>query len=418
MLFLNLLLVAASVAAQTPTGIPSAAPTGFHGLTSASTPTSEPSMTPTTTPTFAPTMEFTFFPTTASTNTATSASTQSSIAELSIAPTNQASTGLTELAATPTGTPSRAPTESIDGREQGYLWGILILIISGPSVLSLLLENVLKPWRNAIHDKAFVAYQMMFDGKGYDWIDRETDLEISYSTYLFRALKYTYYGLPAFIFPDGVTVRGFRVFEKGAFEDFLRYVMNEEEFFSMFFADDCHPFSRTARRLFFPALHGNMLLFYALAALSKAEGSSSSYYALTFFLIIPSQWILSLILRASLTCACCMSYKTLRNSCLYFTFGAALLLALFQFLWIAMYISMFATYGFTYHIALRYTAAYFSNVMVVSTTLSLFRIFICFFAYPLIRGRRFIYALPLSWNTMRDMALEAGNSNDVEKAFE
>ena len=82
-----------------------------------------------------------------------------------------------------TGAPS--PQPRIDGREQGYLWAILIAIISGLSILAIFLECVgaFKPLRNSIHDKAYASFQRLYEGSACDWIDRETDLETSYSKY-------------------------------------------------------------------------------------------------------------------------------------------------------------------------------------------------------------------------------------------
>ena len=88
-----------------------------------------------------------------------------------------------ELTGVPTSAPS--PQPRIDGREQGYLWAILIAIISGPSILAIFLECVgaFKPLRNVIHNKAYASFQRLYEGSACDWIDRETDLETSYSKY-------------------------------------------------------------------------------------------------------------------------------------------------------------------------------------------------------------------------------------------
>ena len=185
--------------------------------------------------------------------------------------------------------------------------------------------------------------------------------------------------------------------------------MNEDEFLSMFFADDRNPFSRMGRGFYYSALHGTMLLFYGFTASDKAAGDDEDYYLLTYLFVIPAQWILSLILKHALTCVCCIPYAKLRSCCVNAGSVVTILVALLQIVWIYIYISTFNSFGFPYHVALRYTLAYLYNVMVISTALSLLRIFVCFIAYPLVKQRcMWLYALPTSWIAMRDVVLGTG----------
>ena len=294
---------------------------------------------------------------------------------------------------------------------------LLMAVISGPSILALFCEcfGVFKSWRAAIHDKAFDSFRSLYDGDGnYEWIDKELELGTSYTKYKGMGSSYTYSGLPAFLYPDGITLRGIRIFEKGAFEDFLCYVMNEEEFLSIFLADDRNPFTRLMRRSHFPAVHGIMLFLYSYAAVAMAEGDSSSYYSITYFLIVPGQWILSLILKRALAWNCCYSC---RGGCCskyvwhYLVRAPVFYMAVLQIGSIAIYTQTFASAGLSYQVALYYVFNYFCIVMIVSTLLSLCRIFVCFSADPFIDKLgaccgAIRHAFPWTWATMHNQVVE------------
>ena len=304
----------------------------------------------------------------------------------------------------------------IAGVETTYLFYVLMAIISGPSILAFFLEwrKLIEPWR-AIHQKAYDSFKILYDGgRGFDWIDRDLEVKLSYLKYKGNP-SYTYSGVPAYIYPEGVTLCGIRIFESGAFEDFLCYVMNEEDFLSIFLTDDEHPFQRYMKRSYFPAVHGTTLYLYSFAAIYKAEGYTSTYYSITFLVIIPGQLILSFILKRALTWNCCHTYCHANNLAWnYFVLIPVIILAVLQVFSIVFYVNSFTAAGLSYEVAFNYVFNYFLEVMIISTALSICRIFICFSA-PFVDVVGVLQCFfPKPWASMRDkvVAMERAVTNE------
>jgi hypothetical protein len=272
------------------------------------------------------------------------------------------------LLSSPTFKPTPNPNSFVNS-----LYGIAFVLLFGPSLIAIFLDwsGFIDAVSDGLHEKAFEAFKARANPNS------ETEVDYLYKDELLKCP--TYFGIVPFIFPNGVPWMGL---EPGAFEDYLRHLLDEHHILSMYMCDRLHPYARVARAITFLAIHGSTFMVYFAIVEAQETGQPDTAYLIQFLVAVPIQVFVATSISTMIKCECCF-----RCSCIWylsheFALLVALVLALLTFLWIWLFLTIVSETGMSTASGMNYIFAYMYEIVVVSAGLEMLLTFRFFVTMP------------------------------------